>query len=278
MPPRAIWSGAISFGLVNVPVRMYSAIEEKDLHFHLLHRKDDSRIGYEKVCKKEGKPVPDDEIVKAYETSKGNYVYVDEQDFAAAAIQGYKTIDITDFVPYEEIDPIYFEKTTYLGPGEGGEKVYSLLVKAMEDSELAALATYVMREKQQLGCLRVRKGVLTLERMYFADEIRPIDEIKPQKARVSGEELEMAATLIKRFSGHFRPEKYKDTYRQALLKVIRAKQQGKEVHVETPAKPEEAPDLLSALRASLEERKRSAPTKRAGARRSPHRKRQRKAA
>jgi DNA end-binding protein Ku len=278
MPPRAIWSGAISFGLVNVPVRMYSAIEEKDLHFHLLHRKDDSRIGYEKICKKEGKPVPDDEIVKAYETSKGNYVYVDEQDFAAAAIEGYKTIDITDFVPYEEIDPIYFEKTTYLGPGEGGEKVYSLLVKAMEDSELAAIATYVMREKQQLGCLRVRKGLLTLERMYFADEIRPIDEIKPPKARVSSEELEMAATLIERFSGHFKPEEYKDTYRQALLKVIRAKQKGKEVHVETPAEREEAPDLLSALRASLEERKRAAPRKRAGARKSPDRRRQRKAA
>jgi DNA end-binding protein Ku len=277
MPPRAIWSGAISFGLVNVPVRMYSAIEEKDLHFHLLHRKDDSRIGYEKICKKEGKPVPDNEIAKAYEISKGEYVYVDEEDFAAAAIQGYKTIDITDFVPYEEIDPIYFEKTTYLGPEEGAEKVYSLLVRAMEDSELAAIATYVMREKQQLGCLRVRKGVITLERMYFADEIRPIDEIKPQKARVSPEELEMAGTLIKRFSGHFRPEKYKDTYRQALLKVIRAKQKGKEVHVETPAEPEEAPDLLTALRASLEEQKR-APAKRAGPRKSPDRKRPRKAA
>jgi DNA end-binding protein Ku len=278
MPPRAIWSGAISFGLVNVPVRMYSAIEEKDLHFHLLHRADDSRIGYEKICKKEGKPVPDDEIAKAYEISKGEYVYVEEEDFAAAAIQGYKTIDITDFVPYEEIDPIYFEKTTYLGPQNGGEKVYSLLVKAMEDSELAAIASYVMREKQQLGCLRVRKGVLTLERMYFADEIRPIDEIKPQRARVSSEELEMAATLIERFSGHFKPERYKDTYRQSLLKVIRAKQKGKEVHVETPAKPEEAPDLLTALRASLEERKRAAPGKRAGARKSPDRKRQRKAA
>jgi DNA end-binding protein Ku len=276
--PRAIWSGAISFGLVNVPVRMYSAIEEKDLHFHYLHVKDDSRIGYEKVCKKEGKPVPDDEIVKAYETSKGKYVYLEEEDFEAAASDGHKTIDISDFVPYEEIDPIYFEKTTYLGPQEGAEKVYTLLVRAMEDAGLAAIATYVMRDKQQLGCLRVRKGVVTLERMYFADEIRPIDEIKPSRASVSKEELEMAATLIDRFSGSFKPEKYKDTYRDALLKVIKAKQRGKEVHVERPAETEEPPDLMEALRASLEARRRSRGGKRRSTSRSTGRKRERKAA
>jgi DNA end-binding protein Ku len=278
MPPRAIWSGAISFGLVNVPVRMYSAIEEKQLHFHYLHVKDDSRIGYEKVCKKEGKPVPDDEIVKAYETSKGKYVYLEEEDFEAASPDGHKTIDITDFVPYEEIDPIYFEKTTYLGPQEGAEKVYTLLVRAMEDAGLAGIATYVMRGKQQLGCLRVRKGVITLERMYFADEIRPIDEIKPSKASVSKEELEMAATLIDRFSGSFKPDKYKDTYRDALLKVIRAKQKGKGVHIERPAEVEEPPDLMEALRSSLETHRRSRATKRRTSRKSAGRKRERKAA
>ena len=129
--PRAIWSGSISFGLVNVPVRMYSAIDEQELHFHLLHTKDDSRIGYEKVCKKEGKPVPDDEIVKAYEFEDGEYVYLTEEDFEAAEGEVFRTIDVSDFVSYEEIDSIYFERTYYLGPADGADKVYSLLVKAI---------------------------------------------------------------------------------------------------------------------------------------------------
>jgi DNA end-binding protein Ku len=252
--PRAIWSGAISFGLVNVPVRMYSAIEEHKLHFNLLHKKDDSRIGYDKVCKKEGKPVPDKEIVKAFEYEKGEYVYLTDEDFesAAAHAEGFKTIDIRDFVPYDEIDPIFFERTYYLGPADGADKVYSLLLRAMEDSGLAAIAKYVMRDKQHLGCLRVRDGVITLEKMYFADEIRPIDEIKPKKARVSKQELEMAQQLIGSFSGSLKLDKYKDTYRDALLEIIKRKRKGEEVHVEPEEEKEEVPDLMAALRASLE--------------------------
>jgi DNA end-binding protein Ku len=252
--PRAIWSGAISFGLVNVPVRMYSAIDEHKLHFNLLHKKDDSRIGYDKVCKKEGKPVPDKEIVKAFEYQKGEYVYLTDEDFesAAAHAEGFKTIDIRDFVPHDEIDPIVFERTYYLGPADGGDKVYSLLLRAMEDSGLAAIAKYVMRDKQHLGCLRVRDGVITLEKMYFADEIRPVDEIKPKKARVSKQELEMAQQLIDSFSGPFKLEKYKDTYRDALLEIIKRKRKGEEVHVEPEEEKEEVPDLMAALRASLE--------------------------
>jgi DNA end-binding protein Ku len=249
--PRAIWSGAISFGLVNVPVRMYSAIDEHDLHFHYLHVKDDSRIGYEKICKKEGKPVADDEIVKAFEYEKGEYVYMTDEDFDAAEAEGFKTIDIRDFVPYDEIDPIYFEKTYFLGPAEGAEKVYSLLVQAMEDAGLAAIAKYVMRDKQHLGHLRVRDGVITLEKMYFADEIRPVDEIKPKAAKVERQELEMAAQLIENFSGRFEPGKYKDSYRDALCEIINAKRKGKDVHREAPEKPGKTPDLMEALRASL---------------------------
>ena len=250
--PRAIWSGAISFGLVNVPVRMYSAIDEHDLHFHYLHVKDDSRIGYEKICKKEGKPVADDEIVKAFEYEKGEYVYMTEEDFDAAEAEGFKTIDIRDFVPYDEIDPIYFEKTYFLGPAEGADKVYALLVRAMEDAGLAAIAKYVMRDKQHLGCLRVRDGVITLEKMYFADEIRPVDEIKPKNANVEDAELKMAARLIESFSGAFEPGKYRDSYRDALCEIIAAKRKGKEVHREAPEEPEKTPDLMAALRASLE--------------------------
>jgi DNA end-binding protein Ku len=253
MPPRAIWSGIVSFGLVSVPVRMYSAIAEHTLHFHYVHVKDDSRIGYEKVCKKEGKPVPDDEIVKAFEYEKGEYVYLTDEDFEAAQAQnGTKTIDIRDFVPYEEIDPIYFQRTYYLGPQADAGKVYVLLLRALETSGLAAIAKYVMRDRQYLGCLRVRDGLIALEQMYFADEIRPVDEIKPKKVSVGKRELEMASKLIEAYSGKFEPGKYKDTYRDALFEIIKAKRKGEEVHRPEPEKEEEAPDLLSALRASIE--------------------------
>ena len=127
--PRALWTGSISFGLVNVPVRLYSAVSEHKLQFHFVHEKDDSPIGYQKICKKEDKPVPDEEIVKAFEYRKGEYVFMEDEDFEAAQVEGYKTIDITDFVPYEEIDPIYFAHTYYVGPSDGAEKVYSLLVQ-----------------------------------------------------------------------------------------------------------------------------------------------------
>jgi DNA end-binding protein Ku len=249
--PRAIWSGAITFGLVNVPVRMYSAIEEHKLHFHWIHEQDESPIGYQKICKLEEKPVSDDEVVKAFEFEPGEYVFMSDEDFEAARVEGYKTIDINDFVPYQQIDPIYFARTYYLGPQEGGEKVYALLVRAMADSELAAIAKFVMRDRQNLGCLRVRDRMITLEQMYFADEIRPVDEVKPPKANVSKEELSMAEQLIENLAGDFDPEKYKDTYREALCEIIRAKRKGKKVH--HPPETEEAapPDLLEALRASI---------------------------
>jgi len=250
--PRAIWTGSISFGLVNVPVRMYSAIDEHDLHFRLVHGKDGGRIGYEKVCKKEGKEVPGDEIVKAYELDSGKLVYLEDQDFEAARVEGYHGMDIQDFVPYEQIDPIYFERTYYLGPDRNAEKVYALLRDAREESELAAIVTFVMREKEQLGCLRVRERVLTLERMFFADEIRDVDDFDVPKAAVGRKEKQAALELIERFTSDFDPTRYEDTYRDALLKVIHAKAKGKEVHV--PERPqEEAPaQLLDALMASLE--------------------------
>jgi len=250
--PRALWTGSISFGLVNVPVRLYSAISEHKLQFHFVHQKDDSPIGYQKICKKEDKPVPEKEIVKAFEYRKGKYVYMEDEDFEAARIEGYKTIDITDFVPYEQIDPIYFAHTYYVGPQDGAEKVYSLLVKAMEDSELAGIAKFVMRDRQYLGALRVREGTITLEQLYFADEVRPVEEIKPKRARVEKRELEMAQQLIDSFSGDWKPEQYKDTYRDALCEVIEAKRKGKEVHV--AAEPEEGQptDLMTALRASVQ--------------------------
>jgi DNA end-binding protein Ku len=250
--PRAIWSGSVSFGLVNVPVRMYSAISEHKLHFHYVHEPDESPIGYQKICKLEDKPVPDKEIVKAFEFEKGEYVFMADEDFEAARTEGYKTIEITEFVPYEQVDPIYFARTYYLGPEEGGEKVYSLLLRALEESGLTGIAKFVMRDRQYLGALRPREGVIALEQMYFADEIRKVDEVKPGKASVSKEELAMAEQLIDNFAGDFEPAKYKDTYRDALCEIIRAKRAGKEVHRAPEVEEEAPPDLLEALRASIE--------------------------
>ena len=273
--PRAIWTGAISFGLVNVPVRMYSAIDEHKLHFNYIHEKDGSRIGYEKVCKTEGKPVPDDEIVKAFEFERGEYVFMEDEDFKAAKVEGYKTIDIVDFVPYEDIDPIYFAHTYYVGPDPGAEKTYSLLVKAMEGSDLAGIAKFVMRDRQNLGALRIRDGVITLEQLHYADEIRDVEDIKSTRSRVSAEELKMAERLIESFTTDWKPEKYKDTYRDELCAIIRAKRKGKEVHA-APEVEEEAPtDLLTALRESVE---RSRGTAKSGARRKSASTRKRKAA
>ena len=252
--PRAIWSGSISFGLVNAPVKMYSAIDEHKLELHLVHEKDGSPIGYDKVCKKEGKKVPADEIVKAYEVSEGEFVYLTDEDFEAAEEESYRTIEILAFVPREEIDPIVFHRTYYLGPADGAEKVYALLVKAMEGSELAAVARYVFHDRQQLGTLRVRDGVITLEHMYYADEIRPTKGIVPsRRPKVDKKELEMAEALIDRFTSTFDHDQYEDEYRKRLLKVVKRKQKGEEIHVDAPTEErEEAPDILEALRASVE--------------------------
>jgi DNA end-binding protein Ku len=255
--PRAIWSGSISFGLVNAPVKMYSAIDEHDLELHLVHEKDGSRIGYEKVCKKEGKEVPADEIVKAYEVSDGDLVYLSEEDFKAASEEGYRAIEVLDFVPHDEIDPIVFQRTYYLGPADGAEKVYALLVRAMEESGLSAVVRYVFHDRQQLGCLRVRDGVITLENMYFADEIRPVKGIAPKGQRVDKKELEMAETLIDRFTSTFKHEKYRDEYTDRLLDIVKRKRKGEEIHAAAEGEEQEetAPDLLEALRASVESAK-----------------------
>ena len=216
--PRSIWSGAISFGLVNVPVRMYSAVSEHNLHFNFIHVIDGSRIGYEKICKEEGRSVPDEEIAKAFNWEGEEYVVMADEDFdAASAHEQGKTIEIKDFVDYDGIDPIYFERTYMLGPDEGAERVYALLAKAMDESGLAAIAKYVMRDKQNLGCLRVREGLITLEKMYFADEIRPLEPLRPEKqGSVDQKELDMARQLIDSLRTGFEPERYHDTYRDTL--------------------------------------------------------------
>jgi DNA end-binding protein Ku len=252
---RAIWSGSIVFGLVNAPVRLYSAIAEHDPELHLIHVKDGARIGYQKVCKKEDKPVPDDEIAKGHETN-GKVVLLEDEDFAAARGEGTRTIEIKQFVPYEQIDPIYFERAYFVGPQDGAEKVYALLVAAMEESELAGIVTFFFRDREQLACLRVRDGVLLIEKMYYADEIRPDDDARPErKAKADKKELEMALQLIESFQGDLDLSQYEDTYHERLLDVIRRKRKGEAIEAPKEEKEEAPPDLLAALRESVEQAK-----------------------
>jgi DNA end-binding protein Ku len=233
---------------------MYSAISEKNLKFNLIHEKDGGRIGYQKICKLEDEPVPNEEIVKAYQVEDDEFVYVTDEDFEAAAPEAYKTITIQDFVPAEQIDPIYFERTYYLGPAESAaEPVYALLVKAMEEAGLVAVATYVFHERENLGCLRVRDGVLTLEKMFFADEVRPAEGIAPEGVKVDKRQLEMAMQLIGQYQGDFDPDQYHDAYRERLMAVIEAKRSGEGVKPAVETEKPAAPDLLAALQASLEE-------------------------
>jgi DNA end-binding protein Ku len=262
---RPLWSGAISFGLVNVPVRMFSAVREHKLQFHYVHEPDGSPIGYQKICKAEDKPVPEDEIVKAFELEPGEWVYMTDEDFEAAraADEGGRTIQISEFVPREEIDPAYFENSYYLAPQAGAERPYALLARALDKTGLTAIATLIMRDREYLAALRVHEGVIVLERMHFADEVRPADEHAPGDADVADRELSAAIELIERLAGSFEPERYEDTYRERLCEIIRAKRKGERVPVaeveEEPAEPE---DLLAALRRSVEEARRRRPAAR----------------
>jgi DNA end-binding protein Ku len=262
MAARALWTGSITFGLVNVPVRVFSAVHEHKLQFHLVHEKDDGPIGYEKICKLEDKPVASSEIVKAYEYKKGELVHLTDEDFEAVQVEGRHTIDLEDFVPYEEIDPTYFAHTYLVGPQDGAEKTYALLVRAMEESELAGIGKFVMRNRQYLGCLRVRDGALTLEQLYFSDEVDPPSGVVPGRLPTVGKrELEMALNLIDGFSGKWEPKKYKDSYTAALRQVVKAKLKGHEIHRAEQPEAGDTPDLMEALRQSIEQaqgRRRSA--------------------
>jgi len=257
MAPRALWKGSVTFGLVNVPVQMFSAVHEHKLQFHLVHEKDDGPIGYEKVCKLEDKPVGNDEIVKAFEYQKGQLVQFTDEDFEAIQVEGQHSIDLEDFVAYEEIDPVFFAHTYLVGPQDGAEKPYALLVRAMEKSGLVGIGKFVMRNRQYLGCLRVRDRTLTLEQMHFADEIDPPSGVVPSKLPTVGKsEIDMALNLIEGFSGTWQPEKYRDTYTDALRELIKAKLKGHEIHRAPELEEEETPDLMEALRLSVGQAKR----------------------
>jgi DNA end-binding protein Ku len=251
---RPIWSGSISFGLVSVPVRMYSATQSKELRFHFLDKNDLQPIGYDKVRKDTGKRVDPDDVVRGFEIEKGQYVPIEDEDLDRLDIELTHSIDILDFVDLEEIDPIYFRKAYYLLPQDGAEKPYRLLVRALDETGKVGVAKVVIRNKQHLAALRAHDGVLVLETMYYADEVRKPEKVDG-RVRVQKAEVEMAKSLVENLSGSFRPERYDDTYRKELLDLIRAKAKGKELPEPSEEEEGEVIDLMEALRASVKETK-----------------------
>jgi DNA end-binding protein Ku len=255
---RPIWSGTISFGLVNVPVRMFPATSSKELRFHFLDRKDLTPIAYEKVRRDDRRPVDADEIVRGFEIEKGRYIPLEDEDLDRLDIELTRSIDIYDFVDLDEIDPIYFRKAYYLLPAEGAEKPYRLLVRALEETNKVGIAKVVIRNKQHLAALRPYDDALLLETMYYADEVRRPDQLDGElgAAPLRQPEVDLAKTLVENLSAPFKPEAYDDTYREELLDLIRAKAEGQPVPEAPAAEPAEVVDLMSALRESVERTKR----------------------
>ena len=254
---RAIWTGSISFGLLNVPVRLYSAVSRKNVSFRELRASDSSRIRHKRVAEADGEEVPYEEIVKGYEIAPEQYVVLTRDELEELDPQKTKAIEIQDFVDLDEIDPIYFDHPYYLGPDKGAEKAYALLVKAMSDSNKVAIARFVLRNRENLAAIRPMGKVLTMATMRFADEVVSPDELEdviPANGRkLEKREVEMAQQLIESLSGEFDPDKYRDEYREELLSLIERKGRGEEVveAVSEAPKPTKAPDLMAALEESL---------------------------
>jgi len=258
---RPIWSGTISFGLVSVPVRMFSATESKELKFHFLHKDDLEPIGYDKVRKDTGEHVDPKDIVRGFEIEKGRYVPIEDDDLDRLDIELTHSIDICDFVDIEDIDPIYFRKAYYLAPQEGAEKPYRLLVRALEETGKAGIAKVVIRNKQHLAALRAHDNVLVLETMYFADEVRKPEKVNG-RANLRKAEVDMAKSLVENLSDSFKPDKYDDTYRKELMDLIRKKAKGQKLPEPQQDEEGEVVDLMAALRESVEQtKKQRKPTK-----------------
>jgi DNA end-binding protein Ku len=252
--PRAIWSGAISFGLVNVPVKLYSAVSRKTVRFHQLHEETGVRIQQKRVDPSTGDEVPYEEIVKGYELSPDHYVLITPEELESLDPEKTRSIDITDFVALDQIDPIFFDHPYYLAPAQGGEKAYELLRRAMEDAEKVGIGRVVIRSKESLVALRPSGDALTMETMLFPDEVVDPDSLDelPVEAKATKRELEMAQQLIDTLSGDFDPEKYHDEYRERVLDLIERKAQGEEIAVQPAAEPPaKVPDLMAALEASI---------------------------
>lgn len=255
MPPRSIGSGAISFGLVSIPVKLYVATSSQAPSFHLLHAKCGNRIRQQRVCPVDDEVVERDQLVKGYEFAKDQYVRVTDDELKALEGEASEAIEISEFVPLSKVDPIYFERSYYLGPDKGGEKAYRLLTDTMTQVGKVALAKFVMRGKENLVIVRAAQKGLMMHTMYFANEVRSFDEIpKGESAKITGAETSLAIRLIDELSNdEFEPEKYHDEYSERVLKLVNEKAEGKEITLAQPvAQRGQVIDLMAALKESLE--------------------------
>ena len=260
---KALWKGAITFGLISIPVRLYSAVSEKGLKFHLLHEEDGGRIKYKRECAKCGKEVTWDDIVKGYEYSKDHYVQFSEEEMDSVDVDSVRAIDVVSFVPLESIDPIYFNKTYYVAPEPSGLKAYKLLQEALDAEGQVGIAKVALREKEHLATVRLKDDVFVLETMYWPDEIRePEFEELDKKIEVRDAEVKMARQLVQQLSDDFKPGEFQDEYRIALERLVEQKVEGQEITVAEA--PEEEPtkvvDLMEALKASVEQAKKKRDT------------------
>lgn len=252
---RPIWSGSVSFGLVNIPVKLVSAVQSEGLDFDMLSKKDMGKIRYARIDTKTDKEVPWTEVVKGFQYAKGKYVIVDDEDFKKASPEKSKSIDIVQFVKEEEIDPIYYEKPYYIIPASGGEKSYRLLVKALKESGAIGIAEFMLRNREHVCAVKAYGDVLMLNQMRYQEEIKEAPEIEaPKKEKITEKELQLAIKLIEQLTEKFNPTAFKDTYVSELKKIIKAKASGKQIRVaEEPKKATGAvKDLMEVLKQSLE--------------------------
>jgi len=263
MAPRTMWKGAISFGLVSIPVRVFPATEEKTVRFNQLHDADGGRIKMKRTCSKCGEEIAFENIVKGYETEKDHYVILTDEDFDAVPVESSRAIDIVQFVDLEEIDPMFFKKSYYLVPEETGVKAYSLLRKALSEDGKVGIAKVSFRDKEHLAALRFRGKTFVLETMYWPDELRADDfEELDKKVAVRPQEVQMARSLIDNLSESWNPEAFTDEYREALLKIVAAKESGEVIEAPQIEQSSKVVDLMEALKASVEAvKKESAATK-----------------
>jgi DNA end-binding protein Ku len=268
MPPRSMWKGAISFGLVTIPVSVFPATEEKSLKFNQLHDEDMGRIRYKRVCSVDGEEVDYEHIVKGYEIEKDRYVVITDEDLDAVPVESSRAIDIRQFVELDEIDPILFKKSYYLVPEETGAKAYALLRKALSEEQKVGIAKVSFRDKEHLAALRFKDDVFVLETMYWPDEIRAaeFDTIEAGE-KVRPNEVDMAKTLIQNLTEPWQPEAFKDEYREALMDIVERKVAGEPIEAPAAAAPARVVDLMDALKASVEAAKKKTPSS-GGARRS----------
>ena len=252
---RAIWTGSLSFGLVNIPVEVHTAVREHRPHFRMLHAKDKSPINFQRVCQKDGEEVAWNDLVRGYEYERGHFVVLTKEDLAAAALEKTRRIDILDFVEAEAIDDRYFDRPYYLVPGKGGDMAYALLREAIRGSKRIGIAKFILREAQHLCAVEVVDDALVLSTLRFADELVDVETLRlPRASRFNKKELDMATTLVENLADEWNPEKYTDDYRENLMKVIKAKMKGKEAHLvpETQLRSPKVVDLMERLRASLD--------------------------